>query len=129
MNDFVKIISIRDVERLVLRLKSGNIYKIVSRLKGYYNTESFQQSYILNIKNNEWFKPEKNSIAFILDNNPMKQVSKYIDNIARPLHISPIPQDTNLLHERDYRRYATFYFKILYEDQICLIHAGWLEEI
>lgn len=123
----IKTISEEKVKYFIKDLKIGDCCKIVSRKC----KNSSETSVILDLFQNQWLVPKENSIVLILD----KATARLPKKCTEPSGIAvrgvpkifpiPTPESKNWYAGLWY----SWFIKTLYKDQICLIHAGWLEKI
>ena len=131
-NNNPKTVSFEEVQEFIDNdLKIGNLYKIVSRKYDNYT----DIPYLLNLNKNEWFSiPELTSkndiIVFYLDEIPRRLPSSASLSATAPSWVvAPMRTKTRWPTPRQLDIWYSMFIKVLYQDKICFIHAGWLEKI
>ena len=121
MNNNPKTVSVEDIQRFIENdLKTGNLYKVVSRK--YKDWDWIYEPYLLELKKNEWFKITLDS----LKNNIV--VLFCLDK--EPIHRHSTPETAPFTGELiRWDLWYKMFIKVLYQNKICLVHAGWLEKI
>lgn len=119
MNNSIKTISYEEVQEFLKEIKSGDLYKVVSRKHILNSKENINNPYILNLFQNKCFKVKENSVVLVIDKIPTATTAPLLTPNRMPL----------VQTRREITIWHSSFLKVLYEDQICLIHAGWLERI
>lgn len=127
----IKTISIEEVQKFLKEIKSGDVCNIVSR-KYFFDSGGEIISYIkrhriFSLAKEKFFKlqEEENNIVLILCTNIiyMKPEDRLSINSIR------IPTPTPELKNKIWDKWCSLFLKVLYNDELCLIHPGWLEKI
>lgn len=134
-NDNVKTFSCEKVLEFAKEIKSGDCYKIILRKDiNSYKEEFIYYPSILDISQNKWFESEENCLVLILDEKNIK--TRTLDRFSKTKRSERVslPTPTPLAkyignNSTVFKKWFSLFVKALYKDQICLIHAVYLDKI
>ena len=120
MRNNSKTVSFKEVQNFIENnLKVGELYKVVSRkYKNYLYTPC-----LIDLSKNKLIYIEKNDInavVFCLDEKLVRQSW----SSGGAASVTPVEET-----QKQWNLWGNMYIKVLYQGQICLVHAGWLEKI
>ena len=126
-----RTISFEEIQDFIKNdLKTGNLYKVVSRKYKDWN----YQPYILDLNKNDWFSMEiknKNQHVVLCLDEATATVPARIPAapIRTPTGIRAAPVTRPAMTIAQWDLWYSMFIKVLYENKVCLVHAGWLEKL